>query len=486
MITKTDFIAYLDAPRHLWAIKNNKLSEKEINVFIRHLFNQGYEVEEQAEKYIQNILIPSYKIDPQNVFLQPTHIHGNFQARTDVLIKNVKTNKWDIYEIKSTNDVKKTHKYDATFQYLVFRESYDIGKVHILHLNKDYIRSGDLSLSELFTVSDITEEVQKLTDEVLELRQEALTTARINNLQAVEKCIKPKECPCIAICHPDLPEYSIYDINRLSGNQGKMRDLIDQGIESVFDVPKDFLLSKIQRYQVDIAQNNKVVIDQSKIQKDLSGVTYPLYFIDYESYNPAIPMYDGYKPFDQMPFQWSLHIQQQQDGELEHFEFIETEQIDPIPNFLTELQKHIGEEGSLIVWNKSFEGTQNNRMGEIHPQFADFCLNMNGRIYDLMDIFQKQWYADPKLKGSYSIKQVLPLFAPDFSYKELEIGEGATAMTSWYEMAYKNTEVSRNESIKGNLLRYCEMDTLAMVKIFESLKKYFINEEQKSKRTLMS
>ena len=233
MITKTDFIAFLDAPRHLWAIKNNKLSEKEINVFIQHLFDQGYEIEEQAEKYIQNILIPSYKIDPQNVFLQPTHIHGNFQARTDVLIKNVKTNKWDIYEIKSTNDVKKTHKYDATFQYLVFRESYDIGTVNILHLNKEYVRSGDVSLSELFTVSDITEEVHKLTDEVLELRQEAFTTARTNNLQAVEKCIKPKECPCTAICHPDLPLYSIYDINRLSANQGKMRDLIDQGIESV-------------------------------------------------------------------------------------------------------------------------------------------------------------------------------------------------------------------------------------------------------------
>ncbi len=469
MITKTDFIAFLDAPRHLWALKNNKLSEKEINVFIQHLFDQGYEVEEQAEKYIQNILIPSYKIDPDNVFLQPTHIHGNFQARTDVLIKNVKTNKWDIYEIKSTNDVKKTHKFDATFQYLVFRESYDIGTLNILHLNKEYVRSGDVSLSELFTVSDITEEVSKLTDEVIELRQEAFTTAQKNNLQSADKCIKPKECPCLDICHPDLPDYSIYDINRLSANVAKMRDLIDQGIESVFDVPKDFSLSKIQRFQVDVAQNNKVEIDSNKIQKDLSGVIYPLYFIDYESYNPAIPMYDGYKPFDQMPFQWSLHIQQQ-GRELEHFEFIETSQIDPIPNFLTELQKHIGKEGSLIVWNKSFEGTQNKRMAEIHPQFADFCLNMNERIYDLMDIFQKQWYADPKLKGSYSIKNVLPLFAPDFSYNELEIGEGATAMTSWFEMVYENAETSKKETIKENLLRYCEMDTMAMLKIYTILK----------------
>jgi len=469
IITKTDFIAFLDAPRHLWAIKNNKLSEQEINVFIQHLFNQGYEVEEFAEKYARIILIPSYSVDPESFLLQPTHTDTNFQARTDVLIKNPETDKWDMYEIKSTNEVKKQHKYDATFQYLVFKEKYQIGSVNILHLNKEYVRDGDLSLSELFQVSDITTEVQNLSEEVLQLRQEALATAQSTKLQSIDKCIKPKECPCLEVCHPDLPEYSIYDINYFSRSVPKVRELIEQRIEDVYSVPPDFPLSKMQRFQVDVAQKGKIVIDTKQIKKDLDGVPYPLYFIDYESYNPAIPMYDGHTPFDQMPFQWSLHIQQEQGGELEHFEFIETKQIDPIINFLTELQKHIGDTGSLIVWNKSFEGTQNKRMGEIHPQFNEFCLNMNERMYDLMDIFQKQWYAEPKQKGSYSIKNVLPLFAPDFSYQELEIGEGATAMTSWFEMVYENTETSKKEIIKENLLKYCEMDTLAMVKIWEKL-----------------
>jgi len=384
MITKTDFIAFLDAPRHLWAIKNNKLSEKEINVFIQHLFDQGYEVEEQAEKYIQNILIPSYAIDPQNILLQPTQTQGNFQARTDILIKNTQTSKWDIYEIKSTNEVKKQHKYDATFQYLVFKEKYEIGTVNIVHLNKEYVRKGKLNLNELFQVSDITSQVQALSTEVSDLRDLAYIAATTEDSETVNKCIKPKECPCVDICHPNLPEYSIYDINYFSRSVNKVRDLIDQGIESIYDLPEDFLLSKMQRFQVDVAQKGEIVIDTKRIKKDLDRVTYPLYFIDYESYNPAIPMYDGYKPFDQMPFQWSLHIQQEQGGELEHFEFIEIKQIDPIINFLTELQKRIGDTGSLVVWNKSFEGTQNKRMGEIHPQFNEFCLNMNERMYDLM------------------------------------------------------------------------------------------------------
>jgi len=467
-ITKTDFIAFLDAPRHLWAIKHNKLSEQEIDVFIQHLFDQGYEVEEYAEKYIQEVLIPSYGVTQNEVLIQPTFTHESFQAITDVLIKNPETNKWDIIEIKSTNNVKKQHKYDATFQYLVFKENYDIGTVNILHLNKEYVREGDLNLSKFFKLSDITDKVQTLSEEVYALRAEALATASLDSPNSIDKCIKPKECPCIQICHPDLPEYSIYDINRFSLSVAKVRDLIEKGIESVYDVQEDFPLSQMQRFQVIVAQNGDIVIDTKQIKKDLETVTYPLYFIDYESYNPAIPMYNGYKPFDQMPFQWSLHIQKEKDSKLEHFEFIETEQIDPIPNFLTQLQKHLGNTGSLVVWNKSFEGTQNKRMGEIHPQFNDFCLNMNDRMYDLMEIFKKQWYADPKLKGSFSIKNVLPLLVPDLSYKGMEIAEGATAMISWYEMVYGKSADA--ETIKNNLLKYCKLDTMAMVKIFERLR----------------
>ena len=350
---------------------------------------------------------------------------------------------------------------------MVFKENYDIGTVNILHLNKEYVRNGELNLSELFQLSDITDKVQALSEEVYSLRSEALATASLDSPNSIDKCIKPKECPCIQICHPDLPEYSIYDINRFSLSVAKVRDLIDKGIESVYDVQEDFPLSQMQRFQVIVAQNGDIVIDTKQIKKDLETVTYPLYFIDYESYNPAIPMYNGYKPFDQMPFQWSLHIQKEKDSKLEHFEFIETEQIDPIPNFLTQLQKHLGNTGSLVVWNKSFEGTQNKRMGEIHPQFNDFCLNMNDRMYDLMEIFKKQWYADPKLKGSFSIKNVLPLLVPDLSYKDMEIAEGATAMISWYEMVYGDQ--SKAETIKNNLLNYCKLDTKAMVKIFEKL-----------------
>lgn len=464
-LTKTDFIAYIDAPMHLWAMKHNKLTEHEIGVFLQHLFEQGYEVEEYAEKYINEVLAKRYNSKENGVIFQPTSEDGMFQARTDALFLNPETDKWDMYEIKSTNDISKQHKYDATFQYLVFSKEYEIGDVHILHLNKEYYRKGDLDLKELFKATNVNEDIEKLKDEVHQLRHDALEIMQLDYSSEVQTCIKPKDCPCMGLCHKNDPEYSIYEISGFSGSPKKVRELESLGIKSIYDIPSAFDLAPTYRRQVDVAQSRQVYIDKDYIQNDLNGIEYPIYFIDYESFNPAIPMYDGYKPYDQMPFQWSLHIQREKGGELEHYEFIETEAIDPIPNFLKALKEVMGDTGAIIVWNKSFEGKQNERMGEIHPEYKVFCENMNSRLYDLMDIFQKGYYADPVCKGSYSIKKILPALVPDLSYRDMDIGDGATAMTSWYELVYDDGD----SSIKDNLLKYCELDTWAMVKIYEEL-----------------
>lgn len=375
-----------------------------------------------------------------------------------------------MYEIKSSTSVSKLHRYDATFQTLVFQKQYDLGDIYILHLNKDYVRDGEINLYELFTATNITEKVEELKDEVHMLRYEALEVLQQSEPDHVLACIRPKVCPCLDLCHPNLPEYSIYDINRLTGSEKKIRKLEEMGVKSVYDVPHNFPLSEKQRFQVDVAQSRKARIDIKGIKKDLEGLEYPLYFIDYETFNPALPMFDGYKPFDQMPFQWSLHIQEKPDSELQHFEFLETKKVDPIPAFLEKLQDKLGKKGSIIVWNATFEGTQNKRMGEIHPRYKDFCEDMNSRMYDLMDIFRDAIYADPKLKGSYSIKKVLPVLVPELSYEDMDIGDGATAMASWQKMVYEDSlSEKERENIRISLLKYCELDTLAMVEIFHEL-----------------
>lgn len=470
-ISKTDFIYFIDSPRHLWAKKNGKIDENILDEYTKHLFDQGYEVEKYAEKYIRDLIIPKFTQSLDDFRIQPKFTDENFEARADCLVKNKETGKWDMYEIKSTNDIKKEHIYDVTFQYLVFSKGFDIGTVNIVHLNKEYVRGWDLNIGELFIVEDITETVLEKKDEVHNLRYEALNVLSETDSSKVLECIHPKSCPCLNICHPNLPEYSIYDINMLTGNPKKIRELVSLGIKSIYDVPSSFELSERQRKQVNAAINNEIVIENVEIKNELNSLKYPIYFIDYESYNPAIPMYSGFKPYDQMPFQWSLHVLKNENSVLEHFEYINMNMEDSTKGFLEELKKVVGSEGSIVVWNKSFEGTQNKRMSEIHPEFKEFCESMNNRMFDLMNIFKDMLYIDPKTKGSYSIKKVLPVLVSDLNYKELEINNGAVAMNSWFKAVYSQDDKINPEEIKKNLLKYCSLDTMAMIRIWEELNK---------------
>jgi hypothetical protein len=468
MITKTDFLTYLDSPRHLWAIKHNKLDKKDIDIYLQHLLEQGYQVEELAIDYIKKYILPQYSTSQDDLHIQQTQVDGIYEARVDILIKNEHTDKWDMYEIKSSSKVDNKHRYDATFQYLVFDKWYDIENIYILHLDKDYERQGEISLPDLFLCENINQDVENLKDEVLGLRLDAFKVSESNDVDSTLACIRPKQCPCPSLCHPNLPDYSIYDINRITQNKSKVRDLEALGIIDIYDIPEDFELSDIQRKQVNVAQSKEAYIDREEIEEMFEDLKYPLYFLDYETFNPAIPIFDGYRPFDHITFQYSLHVLDKNNN-LTHYEYLHTDKSDPIPHLLSSLKDHIkDDDGSIVVWNKSFEGSRNKRMGEIYPEFEDFCEDMNDQLFDLMDVFKDQKYDDPKFKGSYSIKSVLPVLVPELSYKELNVQNGAMAMASWYDFVFKD---GKNMDIKNDLLRYCELDTLAMVRVFEELKK---------------
>jgi hypothetical protein len=466
MITKTDFLTYLDAPRHLWALKNDKIEIEDIDVYLQHLMDQGYEVEGLAMQYVKNHLLDQYGVTKDDLLMQPTQIDEVYEARTDIMIKK-KDGKWDMYEVKSSSKVKKEHKYDATFQYLVFSKKYDIDNVYILHLDKEYVKDGEISLPDLFVSDDITEDVKELEEEVLQLRKNAYDISELEDYSKSMSCIRPKECPCPSLCHPNLPNYSIYDINRITGSESKVRQLESMGIVDVFEVPEDFELSDRQRFQVNVAKSKEVYINKGEIRSMFEDLVYPLYFLDYETFNPAIPLFDGYSPFNHITFQYSLHVLDQ-SGNLTHHEYLHTERTDPIPHLLDSLRENIEDVGSIVVWNKGFEGGRNKSMGSIYPEYRDFCEGMNDRLFDLMDVFRNQLYDDPKFKGSYSIKSVLPVLVPELSYENLGIKNGAMAMASWFDYVFKG---EKDEKIVDDLLKYCELDTLAMVRVWEELGK---------------
>lgn len=461
-LTKSDFLLYCEAPRHLWAKRNGEI-EQDLSDFTQHLISEGYEVEKLAQDFfINNVLIhkPGFQISFQQTFSD-----GPFEARTDALIYIPATHTYELYEIKSSTSLDKTDLYDVTYQFLILQKKVKIERVFITHLNKEYIRDGDLDLAQLFVVEDVTEKVQALLPEIDSLRQKAYSTFECKDSNVLENCLSPKDCPCLEICHPNLPEFSIFDIPRLS--QRKKSELLVMGIREAKDIPLAFSLNEKQQLIAERAKTNSEYIDRVSLRKELEGFQFPLWFLDYETCISAIPRFNKYHPQQQIVFQYSLHKLENLDGKLEHKGYIAVSDDDPSSLLLEHLKSDLGPTGTVIVWNKAFEMTMNKEMAKLYPDYESFLLDLNSRIYDLGEIVNQGIYIHPLFKGSWSIKHVLPVMVPELSYESMSINKGDKASMAWWTITFGKLSDNEKKGILCNLDQYCELDTLAMVEIYK-------------------
>jgi len=470
-LTKSDFLKFIESPLHLWAAKNDKLDPHTPDLYAQHLSRQGYEVEELAKKFLRQKVTQEYP--KATLSFQETLVDGDYECRIDALVHDKIYDTYDLYEIKSSSSIKTDHEYDVTFQCLIGQSQLNLHKIYLVHLNSEYKKDGDIDLFSLFAVDDMMEVVTKRQEKVLAWRQEALDILKLPDPPLDGRCHKPKECRCLSLCHPNLDEYSIYDL--YNGRKGKYDKLLDQGINCLKDIPDNFSLTDFQKVQVKSIKTNQPMIDRSALQKELGKLVFPLYFLDYETFGMAIPIYDGYSPYQHITFQYSIHVLESDGDEPKHYEYLATETDEPSVEFLKRLCSVIGDTGSVIVWNKNFECPRNREMASLQPKFAKQLENINSRVYDLLDPFRKGYYVDYRFHGSNSIKDVLPVLVPELSYKDLDIQEGTAAMLAWYKITHDSNSAFDSDSIhlkaeiKQNLLKYCELDTLAMVEIWKKL-----------------
>jgi hypothetical protein len=463
-ITKSDFLLNCEAPRHLWAKKHGQI-EVSISDFDQHLAEEGNRVEALAQEFLASVFLPQHPGD--QLLWQHTYSDDSFDSRLDGLVFKPKSNTYDLYEIKSSTGVDKDIVYDVTFQAVILAKQIPIDHYCVLHLNKEYIRSGELDLAALFIAEDVSDKVRALMPEVGLLRGEALRVEQLIDPNQAEHCLSPKECPCPALCHPELPDFSIYDIPRLT--RIKKLQLLESKILAAKDIPASFDLNPKQRLVVDRARTDKEHIDHKAITAELEKIEFPLYFLDYETCICAIPQYDGYHPQYQIVFQYSLHKLEEPGDEPIHSEHISLVESDPTLPLLERLKEDIGDSGTVIVWNKSFEMTMNKEMAKLHSASTSFLEQLNERIYDLGDIVNLGYYLHPGFKGSWSIKHVLPVMVPELSYKGMAIGKGDQASMAWWNMTFGQVDQREKELLTEALLRYCELDTLAMVEIYRNL-----------------
>jgi hypothetical protein len=214
---------------------------------------------------------------------------------------------------------------------------------------------------------------------------------------------------------------------------------------------------------------DKRIIDKNKISEFIHNIKYPLYFFDYETFSSVIPPFDGIKPYQQVPFQYSLHILQDPNAQIQHKEYLHLEDTHPGLPLLQRLKEDIGDKGTVFVWYEKFEKGRNKELGEMFPEYGDFMQSVNNRIVDLMIPFSEGWFVDRDFFGSASIKKVLPVLVTELSYKEFAIQEGASAQRIWMETILDGKNSNTKNKILTDLIEYCKLDTLAMVQLYKVL-----------------
>jgi len=445
---------------HMWAERNGRV-EKPLSALDKHVMQQGQEVEKLAREFLQEYLReqnPNLEIQ-----FQSTLVDGSYEARIDALVFDPEEEVYDLYEIKSSTSVKTEHKWDVAFQAMVVEASINLRNCFLVLVNKEYVRDGEINVSQLFVIEPAGEYVEKVWDDVAAAREKALQVATKASAEGIEPCHKPGDCICPSLCHPDLPDYPVYDIPSLY--KKKVNELRAKGILSLDDLPDHYPLTDRQKPYVRAAKQRRPLVNLGGIRAELAKLEYPLYFLDYEAYNPALPIFDGFHPYQWITFQYSLHVIQSPGEDMQHFEFLATEGQDPSTELAASLQEVIGNKGTVLVWHKTFESGRNQDLAELVPESKAFFDDLNSRIYDLKDIFSKGYYIHPDFHGSASIKKVLPVLAGevDQSYDQLQISSGDQAMMAWLELTTGLLGEAQIEETKSNLLEYCKLDTLAMV-----------------------
>ncbi len=485
MLTKSNYLKYLQCTRYAWLYKNRKDLIPEVDDDLQRVFDMGYEIEGYAYKLFSDGVdvgdgdikeqIEKTKplmVEKTPVIFQPTISGKGLFCRADIIRYRKELDAWDIIEVKSGTSVKGIHIDDLAFQKACFEENgYKVANFSVIYLDNTYVRKGAIESEKMLKEDDVTKKVNGRSESTEENIKKALTTIKKKDepqVKILRQCQNPYECPFIPYCWKDFPDDSIYEIGGPLG-AGGIEELIDQDIIRTCDIPEGlYTAGKVKRH-LDAVKDDVILIDKNKIKENLSRISYPIYYLDYETFGAAIPLLDGFGPYESVSFQYSLHIQEEKDGPLEHYVFLAKEFGDPSAKMAASLKKVIGKKGTIIAWNMSFEKGCNEEMGERAPEYKEFFEDVNERMYDLMEIFRKGYYVDQKFLCSASLKKVLPAMVPELSYDDLDINQGMAASYAWSDMVTKDMKQEEKDKIYNDLLEYCEQDTLAMVKILEKL-----------------
>ena len=449
----------------------------EVGELARNLFGDYTNIEFNKDLNIMVAETRKLLKNKPNIITEASFNYDNNFCSVDILKNNL--DGMEIYEVKSSTEVQDIYLDDASYQYFVLSNlGLNVKKVCIVYINNQYIRGKKLEIEKLFNIEDITDIAKSKQDEIrknIEITNKYMNEQDKNNEPKEDigmKCLKPYKCEFWEYCTRNLPRPNVFDIGGGMHNSKKFEKYYEGKI-SFKDLQNEDLNPKFLE-QIDFELNNlKPKIEKEAIKELMDSLKYPLYFIDYETYQLAIPEIEGTRPYQQLPFQYSLHIIKEKGAPIEHKEFLaEIDDPDYIRHFAESMIKDMPENGSVIIYNKSFEPARNNEIARMYPDLKDEMDRINSNIVDFLEPFKQRKYYTKEMHGSASIKAVLPALYPDdpeLDYHNLPVvHNGEEASEAFLNL--KNKSKKEQKEIRHGLLVYCELDTLAMVKLWERFK----------------
>jgi predicted RecB family nuclease len=482
-ISKSKFVAGVQCLKRLyWQVHAPELAAqpgaateaimeqgREVGLLARQLFPGGVEVGsdgglDQAiratRELVANREVPA--------IFEGTFEHGGVLVRVDILQR--RRGRWRLLEVKSTTNLKDHHLDDVGIQSrVVSRSGLDLASVNLAHVSRDYVfDGGSIDPRKFFKIRNLTRRVQRLQPKLtFQLRAEftVLNMPNAPDLPPGPHCTHPVTCEFFEQCNRPRPDDHIGHLPRLHASAEEA--LAELGVESIHEIPDDFELTEIQRRAATCVQTGEPWFNP-ELGKALESLRYPLYFTDFESVNPAIPRFPGMRPYDQLPFQFSVHVLRQPGAEPEHCEFLATDASDPRREFIESLCNALGESGNIVVYS-AFESQRLSELGAYLPEFADRIKQIQARLWDLLPVVRNNVY-HPAFAGSYSLKYVLPALVPSLTYAEMEVANGQDAGQAWESLLRGTVGTVERSRIEKALRDYCGQDTLALVKMIEKLR----------------
>jgi hypothetical protein len=439
----------------------------EVGELAQELFPGGVLIPYNANSYDGQIALTKAEMDKgTEVLYEAAFSYDGVFVKVDIL--RLGPGGWELYEVKSSASVQPYHVPDIAVQYYVLTGAgVNVSSAYLAHINTEYVRNGEIEPGKLFALEDMTGKVQDMEDFV-KTEIGKMKTMLKGDMPAMDigaYCTNPFDCNFYGHCWQHVPKDSVFTLRDRGVDKFS---LYRNGIIRLQDVPLD-LLNARQRQQADFFLARKEFVDKEALNDFLDTIRYPVYFLDFETVRSTIPLYDGTSPFQQVPYQYSLHYLEHEGGDLGHHEFLAEPNIDPREEVAANLCGQIPDNACVLAYNAPFEIGILRQLGEDFPRYKQKLQRIIGNTIDLAAPFRSRHIYHWEMNGSYSQKTVLPLLVPDLSYKVLEIANGSMAMDAYFAMC-ASRDTLETTRIREKLLQYCALDTLGMVRILERLK----------------